>query len=395
MLANQNITFFLFFIPVYQLLFFTIQLFTLKKAANRARWFFGLLLLSLTLFLIINALFYLNYPKELRWSYYLFVPLFLVFIPLFYKYLLSVTETKNTDLTGNDKILFLPSVVVLALNIFTFVNVPSAEKLTLLIEGNSVNGQVSDLFIYTGTFLRYGLIFLLISQITFYTFKIVSLLRSHKRIMEKDASHLPGVNIRWLSYIFINLILFMFISLVFNLAPAYYKGEVLWGFSILIIVSGALIGYLGLKQENLHEYIARLSYINGKEIDNSSKPANNRSAKLTQEEKSNILLALKKLMETKKLYLNSKLSINELSEHLNVSKRSISIVVNEELGTNIYGFINDYRISEAKNIIADSGMEYLSIEGISRQVGFTSKSSFYSSFKRSTGKTPLQFRKER
>ena len=394
MLSDQNITFFLLFIPVYQLLFYTIQLITLKKDANRARWYLGLLLLSLTLFLIINALFYLNYFKVFHWSYYLFVPLFLVFIPLFYKYLLSITETKSTDLVSINMVLYMPAVVVLVLNIFTYVNLPYVEKLSILFEGAEANVQAFDLFLYTGIVFRYSFISLVVFQLSFYSYKIVNVLKINKAIMKKDASHLACVDIQWLSYIFINLTLFMVISLAFNLVPTFYKEELLWVFSALMIVSGALIGYLGLKQQNLHEYITKFSIINNVETDIASKRVNDRSIKLTQEERTDILEALKKLMETKKLYLNSKLSINELSDKLNVSKRSISIVVNDEMGTNIYGFINDYRINESKRLISDPALVYLSIEGIAEKVGFTSKSSFNACFKRATGKTPTQFRKE-
>ena len=335
----------------------------------------------------------MNYVKVLNWLYYLFLPLLLVFIPLFYRYILSITETKSTDLAGNKYVLFLPAIVVLFLNIFTYINLPYAEKLTILFAGNDTNEQAFDLFIYTGIVFRISFLFVVVAQISFYSYKVFNLLKFHKAIMKKDASYLSCVDIRWLNYIFINLVLFMLISLAFNLVPLYYKEDFLWIFSILMIVSGALIGYLGLKQENLNEYVTRLSYNNNK-IDGALNQTNGRIVDLTQSEKTDMLKAIRTLMETKRLYLNSKLSINELSDQLNISKRNISIVINDELGTNIYGFINDYRISESKKIISDSSMAYLSIEGIAQKVGFKSKSSFNACFKRATGKTPTQFRQE-
>jgi YesN/AraC family two-component response regulator len=136
-----------------------------------------------------------------------------------------------------------------------------------------------------------------------------------------------------------------------------------------MIITGALIGYLGMKQENLYEHIMKLSSINSKGIHKHSNRVKERYVKVAGEEKSDILEALKKLMESKKLYLNSKLTIDDLADQLNVNKRIISIVVNDEKGVNIYGFINDYRIREFKKIISDPDMAYLSMEGIAEKVG--------------------------
>ena len=394
MLTNQNITFFLLFIPVYQLLFYTIQLITLKKSANNAKWYLGLLLLSMTLFLSINALFYLDYRNMMVWSYYLFVPLFLLLIPLFYKYLLSITETKRSGFADNAIVLWLPTVLILILNIFTYGNLPYDEKLTLLYSGFHLPEQTLNLHVYTWIVFYLGIIFMVLVQISYYGYKIVKLLLFHKTIMEKDTSYLPCVNIQWLTFISISLLLFMIANIVFNLIPVDNKDFMLWIYNVLMIVSGALIGYLGLKQENLHEYILRLSFINNNEINNSSNRVNERSYKVTEEEKSDILVALKKLMETKKLYLDSKLSLDDLADQLNVNKRIISVVINDELGTNFYGYVNDYRIHKSKQIISNPDMAYLSMEGIADKVGFTSKSSFNASFKKATGKTPSQYRQE-
>jgi AraC-like DNA-binding protein len=186
----------------------------------------------------------------------------------------------------------------------------------------------------------------------------------------------------------------MVINILFNLIANDHKVSMLLGYNILMIITGALIGYLGMKQENLYEHIKKLSSINSKGLHKPSNRINERSVKVAGEEKSDVLEALKKLMESKKLYLNSKLTIDDLADQLNVNKRIISIIVNDEMDTNIYGFINDYRIREFKKIISEPDMAYLSMEGIAEKVGFTSKSSFNSSFKKATGKTPSQYRQQ-
>ena len=48
---------------------------------------------------------------------------------------------------------------------------------------------------------------------------------------------------------------------------------------------------------------------------------------------------LKELMEREKLYLNEKLSGNEMAETLGISRHQLSEVLNNELETNFYNFI--------------------------------------------------------
>jgi AraC-like DNA-binding protein len=138
----------------------------------------------------------------------------------------------------------------------------------------------------------------------------------------------------------------MVINILFNLIANDYKVSMLLGYNILMIITGALVGYLGMKQENLYEHIMKLSSINSKGIYKPSNRVKERYFKVAGEDKSDILEALKKLMESKKLYLNSKLTIDDLADQLNINKRIISIVVNDEMGVNIYGFIVYQRLQD-------------------------------------------------
>ncbi|MNR66287.1 DNA-binding transcriptional activator FeaR [compost metagenome] len=59
-----------------------------------------------------------------------------------------------------------------------------------------------------------------------------------------------------------------------------------------------------------------------------------------------------------------------------------------------FDFVNEYRIEKAKEILKDPLQKELTILEILYKVGFNSKSSFSSSFKKYTGKTPTDFRKD-
>ncbi|MBK7213162.1 MAG: helix-turn-helix transcriptional regulator [Bacteroidales bacterium] len=66
--------------------------------------------------------------------------------------------------------------------------------------------------------------------------------------------------------------------------------------------------------------------------------------------------------------------------------------INEVHQKNFFNYINEWRINKAKVMLQGKEHRNLSIEGIAKVVGFQSKSSFYTAFKKATGITPTEFR---
>ena len=63
------------------------------------------------------------------------------------------------------------------------------------------------------------------------------------------------------------------------------------------------------------------------------------------------------------------------------------------MNQNFFDFINGYRIKEAKRLLVDPKGELLTILAIAEEVGFNSKSSFNTAFKKITGMTPTEYKK--
>ncbi|MEE9363569.1 MAG: AraC family transcriptional regulator [Cellulophaga sp.] len=103
---------------------------------------------------------------------------------------------------------------------------------------------------------------------------------------------------------------------------------------------------------------------------------------------------LKKYMAMEEPFLNSEITIKELSNKLKLREQELSILINRYLDKNFYDFINDYRVNKAKEILKDPLNKKLTILEVLYQVGFNSKSSFNTIFKKQTGFTPTQFRKK-
>jgi len=91
-------------------------------------------------------------------------------------------------------------------------------------------------------------------------------------------------------------------------------------------------------------------------------------------------------------YLDPTLTIQELSKQVNIPVRDLSILINHHMDKHFFDFINEYRIEKAKEILKDDSKSKVTILEILYEVGFNSKSSFNTAFKKHTNQTPTEFR---
>lgn len=112
------------------------------------------------------------------------------------------------------------------------------------------------------------------------------------------------------------------------------------------------------------------------------------------EEKNNEqLLKLQQYMIEEKPFLNPSLTIQEVSNAVGIPVRDLSVLINHRLKQHFYDFVNTYRIENAMIILKDVTKSKVTILEILYEVGFNSKSSFNTAFKKHTGNTPTDYRK--
>jgi AraC-like DNA-binding protein len=101
---------------------------------------------------------------------------------------------------------------------------------------------------------------------------------------------------------------------------------------------------------------------------------------------------LRDLMNAENIYKDFDLSLESLAQMLSITPHQLSQFMNEKLNTNFRNYINSYRIEEAKKILINESDK--NILTICYDVGFNSKSTFNTCFKKYTNKTPSEFRQE-
>jgi len=104
------------------------------------------------------------------------------------------------------------------------------------------------------------------------------------------------------------------------------------------------------------------------------------------------IAALKQYMIEKEPFLDPSLTIQELGNQINMPVRDLSILINHHINQHFFDFVNEYRIQKAMNILKDQSKSQLTVLEILYEVGFNSKSSFNTSFKKYTNVTPTAYR---
>lgn len=236
---------------------------------------------------------------------------------------------------------------------------------------------------------EYLSVILILIQALFYTGLSYITIRKHQRKIQQFSSNTEGINLNWLEYIILVLLIVNIIYVIYNL---FYDPKSLNFFINAVFLSVIYcVGYYSLKQKEIYplEEKQRQELIS---IDEDSDPEETRRKLISDEELVKIKISLEGIMETQKPYLDSELNLIRLAEMLSVSTHHLSYVINTGFGKNFFQYVNEYRVDYAKKLLKEPNSK-LSILGIAYESGFNSKTSFNTTFKKVTGQTPSEFKK--
>ncbi len=397
MTANINTTELLVtFTPLLMSVCFFFLLLFIKKKKNLS----DILLNVFVLFLVLIQLeFFLIDSGESIIS----LRMLIIFIPVFqslaivkYLYIKSLCTLK--PLKKSNLLHFIPSalcfVVLLVINVF----------FDSFIDGDSYWTLLPILLI--GGTLAINL---------FYIPKLIITYIRHKKNFEELFSYSEGVDLKWMRLSIIGYILF-FVSIAF-IEIAEFKGDEFF----LPVVYTFYLFYLvlnGLKQKPISNVLNRNSdfqpqkYQHSESPNEESIPVENvsidkddvahteesskyKSSSLKDDERiADIADALTNYLNNTKVFLNPGLNLMDVSKNLGINYKYISQAINLHLNKNFIRLISEYRVNEAKDMMSDPEYNNLKFEAIGELCGFQSKSTFYSAFKKITGKTPMQYKED-
>jgi AraC-like DNA-binding protein len=170
-------------------------------------------------------------------------------------------------------------------------------------------------------------------------------------------------------------------------------------FTTLIIVAVKIFNYNDTGDHLFAAYIALIIYLMSFRVMRQSgffqhasliEPQRYKSSTVTDDQQKNMIGRLTRLMSENKPFLKPDFSLPELAQQLGTSVHVLSQVINVGLGKSFFEMTAEYRVEEAKRLLKTQ--MNIKVEEIAEQVGYNSKSSFNTAFKKITGQTPSAFR---
>lgn len=366
-----SLTGILFSLLIFQLLFLSFFLFTQEKGKRISNLLLGVFFLSMALNLLDVLLLmmgvYFSHPALAGWG----SSLPLVFGPLLYFYTQSIVYT-DVSLTLKKSVHFLPFLLFFGSTEVYYLSLSRVEQEAFLHGASRHHFPMTVSLVTT-------LVFLLFLG---YIIASLRLVARYKKAAGQFFSDRRQTDVTWLYSL---LVFFMGVMILATLngllTQSALAGAYLLVFNLLVLTVLVFINRVLLKALRQPGFFPF-----GEE---------RKEKERTNPEKERIAQVVIQYMESHKPYLESELTLDQLAAQLSLKARNLSQAINEVLGQNFFDFVNRYRIDEARRLLTNPVDPKVTVLEVLYQVGFNSKSSFNTLFKKYTGVTPTEFRKGR
>ncbi len=382
----------IFTVVAYQALIFAIILFIFSRKYARSKRILGYYMMLNFIYYLYNFFYYTGNFDISSKLYYIILPVVFLLQPFFYLYIKSLTSI-NFKCSPKQLLHFVPALIVLLMNIFLYSFLTYNEQIQLL----SFNGETSNKILKYYLYLHnYGYHYILSVQALFYFGLIIFTIYKHKKEMSSNFSNTEGIKLDWLIAL---LLIFITIStiqeIIGNIDKVVYDPIARINYNLFYMFTISFIGIGGIIQKEIYGKNTSSNVCIDFTEDTDIKPETKyKNSSLNDEAKKILIIKLKKYIEQEKPYLNNDLKLHDISDALETNRQYLSQIINETYNQNFYTLINKLRIEEAKKMFFNKKHKQLSIMGVANTVGFNSKSTFNTLFKKYSGKTPSQFIKE-
>ena len=255
-----------------------------------------------------------------------------------------------------------------------------------------------------------------------YTSTVIIQLQKHRNRVERIFSNTESKYLGWLKFLAWGIITVWIISsaglLLYNFSgfniPQY--GGLAGNLALCGLIF--LIGYFGVRQEAIFNFAKKdgtailpeeiTMIIVPEIIDNTgmqetippeekaTQPVLNdkyKNSGLSKQKSLELFETLATLMQDKKPYQDSELTLFTLAKQLKIHPNHLSQIINQHHNQNFFDYINEQRVNDVKEALVFGKYDNHSLLGIAHEFGFNSKASFNRAFKKFTGMTPSEFKR--
>ncbi len=367
----------------FEALLFTYYILSLKVERRISNLFIALFIFVFGLENFMPILYenvFINYPQ-----YALILDtLFFLQFPLIYLYIKSASF-KDFRLRKVDLLQLIPYIIASIITIFSYHILPFESKRLIVLDG--MRDLQKELYLILTLF---GL------QMVIYFILSFREIKRYRQIVNENYSDIGKYNYKWIRQLLYAFLFILLVTVIKNFTWSFFN-ETMHGIldlllKLVVLVFITWIIYKALKRPYLFSGVnSQIKLL--KELIKEQELIDKVSStnQLSIQEKA-LQQKLDRFMSQEKPYLDPALTLHDLARLLDVPSRELSILLNQYYKQHYFDFINSYRIDHAIQILLDPERKKLTVLEIMFDVGFNSKSSFNTAFKKYTNLSPTAYR---
>lgn len=206
----------------------------------------------------------------------------------------------------------------------------------------------------------------------------------HDKFIRQNYSYTESINVKWIlggaSAVFICMTIYMF-----AFSEETWLGNAVY--YLISVVAWAYLYFSAISHQVLN-FPLPMFWEYGKEKNEEFHQEED-----TEQYKDTIAEGLADCMDQKRMYLNPKLTLNDVASAIGTNRTYLSSYLNNVLEMSFYDYVNSYRIREACNILKQT-KDRVVLHDVADASGFNSLSTFNRSFSKYVGMTPSEYLKK-
>jgi len=221
--------------------------------------------------------------------------------------------------------------------------------------------------------IRFLFFVFFVSQIVYYSYLFIQAVKYYKNQLNHYFSETTHLQLHWVKYAFISALVIGLLALSFQIYPH----------KIYDLIFPVLLSFFyfifAIKYINYTKFYTVVDIISEQEHQNLMTNSPYKRSKITWEN-------YKKNIIKEKYYLQEGITLDEIAFKLNISRATLSNIINKEENVNFNCFINSLRIEESQKILLKN--PHYSFLTVAEMVGYSEHSNFSRQFKLTTGVSP-------
>lgn len=221
-------------------------------------------------------------------------------------------------------------------------------------------------------------------------------IKRYTQHIRTNFSDIDKIDLTWLKILVIGFLVIRFwavlvaamiiLAIGFGISTDFETMGLLGNYTTFLLVS--VLIFFGLGHSSVFEGLEQKNNNEPEPIKDEQEPESQKD-KIKPE----LIEQISRYMDAEKPYLTPALTLEKLAGQLKIQPRLLSNIINRHFDCNFFEFINSYRVEEAKRMLADNRYSDKTMLDIMLDVGFNSKATFNTLFKKKAGMTPSEYRR--